>query len=191
MFPDRRTRGLCRHTNSARATVGDGQQQVDNKAIVVTAHRTPRRMCMISPLPQLTDSRCGLHSQERTGNNHSPVFVWAPCSKKFAAAMLAVSRRFKVRTNLVTIPRRPDRDTQGQQVANRDIPSRVPSRPSAAPIDPSALQTRPAMGHCRTSQDEIPFQIHGNSAFSSTRPSLYWFPPRPRFRDKTQAGCLG
>ena len=65
MFPDRRTRGLCRHTNSARATVGDGQQQVDNKAIVVTAHRTPRRMCMISPLPQLTDSRCGLHSQER------------------------------------------------------------------------------------------------------------------------------
>jgi hypothetical protein len=91
----------------------------------------------------VTDSRCGLESHgENRKNNAVPMCLGTQSLKKFAAAMLTVSRRFKVRTNLVTIVRSRDRDTQGQQVASRDIPSALPDHPLAARIHPSVVQRR-------------------------------------------------
>jgi hypothetical protein len=80
------------------------------------------------------------------------MFPSHPVWEKICGGHARISRRFKVRNNLGTAAPPRGRDTQGQNVASRDIPSLPPAPHPLSPWPPphpTATRGRGIAGHLR------------------------------------------
>jgi hypothetical protein len=173
----RSTRGF--RARSIVVVAGSRNQHAHSMAMVATARKTSLRICIVflSPCNRVSPRR-GV--KERTGRFRptSPdKCVSTRLEEKFAAALLAFSRRFKVRTHSRMFFRNRDRDTQGQLMATRDIAITNPLSLLAKPIVSSVPRGRAFEGIAGRLRPANSW----NFSFFAFQPLAILLEPRPRF----------